>query len=251
MEENKNLKDKILKISVGIVGVLLAILIGFSIWASNAYMPNDEAVATFSSESSVEIDVQGKFIVMTPKDTTPTKGFIFYQGAKVEPVSYVPLCKKIAEQGYQVVIPQMPFNLAILSSNKTKEITDYYSNVESWVIGGHSLGGVVATKHALENPKIKGIAYYASYPNGDELKDTDLEVLSIYGSEDGVLKFDSLEKSKEYLPESAEFIEIKGGNHAQFGDYGKQKGDNDATIGEQEQQEEAVNYTIKLLEKID
>lgn len=251
MGDNKNIKSKILKILVVIVAFFLLGLMAFSIWASNSYLPSDEAVAAFSGDSTVDIDVKGKFIVMTPKNTNPKKGFIFYQGAKVEPISYVPMCKKIAEEGYLVVIPQMPFNFAILSSNKTKEITDYYSEIESWVIGGHSLGGVVASKHALENPKIKGVAFYASYPQGDELKNSNLNVISIYGSDDGVLKFDNLEKSKENLPSSAEFIEIEGGNHAQFGDYGVQKGDNEASINKEAQQEEAVFYTLKLLEKIE
>ena len=33
---------------------------------------------------------------------------------------------------------------------------------------------------------------------------------------------------------------IEGGNHAQFGDYGRQSGDADATIGRDDQQAQAV-----------
>ena len=43
-------------------------------------------------------------------------------------------------------------------------------------------------------------------------------------------------------------VVIEGGNHAQFGNYGKQKGDADATISREEQQNIAVEAVGKFLE---
>ncbi|MGE7649593.1 alpha/beta hydrolase [Peribacillus frigoritolerans] len=40
---------------------------------------------------------------------------------------------------------------------------------------------------------------------------------------------------------------IAGGNHGQFGVYGKQKGDNEATISAKKQQEEMIAVTKKWL----
>jgi hypothetical protein len=43
-------------------------------------------------------------------------------------------------------------------------------------------------------------------------------------------------------------VVIEGGNHAQFGNYGKQKGDPDATISREEQQDKAVEAIKEFLE---
>jgi len=59
--------------------------------------------------------------------------------------------------------------------------------------------------------------------------------LTVYGT------FNSnLEKDIHY---KENIVVIQGGNHAQFGNYGKQKGDPDATITAEEQQ----NITVKAV----
>jgi hypothetical protein len=45
-------------------------------------------------------------------------------------------------------------------------------------------------------------------------------------------------------------VPIEGGNHAQFGYYGPQPGDAPATISREEQQIQAVDATVALLERI-
>ena len=44
-------------------------------------------------------------------------------------------------------------------------------------------------------------------------------------------------------------MEIEGGNHAQFGNYGPQKGDLPATISAQDQQAQTVEAIANFLEK--
>lgn len=143
----------------------------------------------------------------------------------------------------------MPLNFAIFSPNKAQDI-DQYKNIKTWVIGGHSLGGVMASKFASENDNIDGVVLLASYPQGEELKNLEKEVLSIWGDKDGVLNFENLKESKENLPPDTQFIELKGGNHAQFGDYGMQKGDNKATISAQEQTNKSAQEIIDLLKEL-
>ena len=108
----------------------------------------------------------------------------------------------------------------------------------------------MAAKYASENSNIKGVIFYASYPQGDELKDSNIEVTSIYGSLDGVADLEKIIGSKDLLPTSTTFVEITGGNHAQFGSYGEQSGDNPAEISADEQIEKAANASIELLDKI-
>jgi cell division inhibitor SulA len=53
------------------------------------------------------------------------------------------------------------------------------------------------------------------------------------------------------LPETAVKALILGGNHAQFGWYGNQEGDNQASISREAQQEQAVKACLDLLKQIE
>lgn len=240
-------KSKILKSIIIIFSIIAIAVISFIVWTSNNYKPTTEAISILKNEENIDIS-EDDFITFSPKDKKIEKGFIFYPGGKVSEEAYSLLASGIAEEGYLVVIVPMPLDLAVFSPNKAEKVMEKYSDIETWAIGGHSLGGVMASKFASENPKIRGLALYASYPSGDELKDSDIEVVSIYGSEDGVA---DLKKVKgAILSKNSNLFEIKGGNHAQFGSYGEQEGDNKATISEEEQIREAVSITVKMLEKL-
>ena len=231
---------------LGTVGVLLISIIA---WVATSYKPLDLAKNALKSDDKVEVSV-GDLISFTPKEANPTKGLILYPGAKVDAKAYAPLARAVAENGYEVVIADMPLDFAMISPNKAEKAIEKYPNIKSWTIGGHSLGGVVASKFASENEKIDGLVLLASYPMDDKLKNSDVDVLSIWGSEDGVLNFENLDKSKEELPSDTNYVEIQGGNHSQFGDYGEQKGDNKAYISEQEQLIVTQECIVKFLENI-
>lgn len=68
-----------------------------------------------------------------------------------------------------------------------------------------------------------------------DLSETDLAVLSVYGSEDGVLKMDSYEKYRGNLPDDFTESVIPGGCHAYFGSYGPQDGDGSPEISNEDQ----------------
>ena len=190
-------------------------------------------------------------ITYTPKGKEATKGFILYPGAKVDAKAYAPLCKAIAENGYEVIILDMPLNFAMLAPNKAEKVIKEHEHIKSWAVGGHSLGGVVASRFAAKNKNVDGVVLLASYPSNDDLKQLGKEVVSIWGSKDGVIKFENLIESKDKLPEDTTYVEIEGANHAQFGDYGKQKGDYDALISEEKQLNITLNSIVKLLKNID
>lgn len=245
-ENEKRKNSKILKI---ILGTILSFIIIFFMWASITYKPQELAKASLVSDDIVDVKVD-RFISFTPKNMEPTKGFIFYPGAKVEPEAYAPLCRKIAEQGYEVVIVDMPFNLAIFSYNRGEKVISEYSNIKTWVVGGHSLGGTMAAKFASSNKMVDGVVLLSSYPIGEELKNIGKEVLSIWGSKDGVVNFESLVKSKEKLPDDTTYLEIEGANHSQFGDYGHQKGDGIPIIDREEQIDITSKNILSFMDKI-
>lgn len=243
--KNKTFK----KLGFILLGLIIIALIFIVSFFTTSYGPSTQAMANLEDSTLVDVTVDN-FISFAPENTTATTGLIIYPGAKVEPEAYAPLANKIAQAGYEVIITPMPLNFAIFDSNAADEVISKFPNIKNWVISGHSLGGVMAAKYASENSNIKGVIFYASYPQGDELKDSNIEVTSIYGSLDGVANLEKIVGSKDLLPTSTTFVEITGGNHAQFGSYGEQSGDNPAEISVNEQIQKAANASIELLDKI-
>ena len=171
---------------------------------------------------------------------------ILYPGAKVEYTSYAPLMYKLASNGVDCFLIEMPFNIAFFNPNAADSIIDNYK-YNNWFIGGHSLGGVVASSYANKNDKIEGIIFLASYstkPLNDNLR-----ILSIYGDLDGVLNKKSYNKSKKNWNDNYIEYVIEGGNHAGFASYGNQKKDNKATITNEEQQNITVEKIIDFINK--
>lgn len=249
-KDNKTIKPSAMKkIMIGLATILVVAVIGFVVWANITYKPQNLAEEALVSNRNVEVSIN-KFISFSPIGKTPTKGFIFYPGAKIEPEAYAPLCKAIAEQGYQVVIVPMTLNLATLSINKGDQVIDKYQSIDTWVVGGHSLGGTMAAKFASNNNEVDGVVLLASYPMGDELKDLGKDVLSVWGSKDGVLNYKDLISAKDNLPSDTTYVEIEGANHSQFGDYGLQKGDNDAIVSQDKQLSVTTKSILKFLKNI-
>lgn len=248
-DNNKELKHR--KIKKGLVIALVGIILMAITWVNTPYIPQSLAKEALISDNNVDVNDNGDYLSFTPKNTKVTKGFIFYPGAKVKKEAYAPLLKEISKNGYEVVAVDMPFNMAIFGKNKAKIVIEDYPNIEQWSIGGHSLGGVMAAKFAGDNNVIDGVVLLSSYPMGNELKNLGKEVISLWGSKDGVINFNSLYSSKDKLPADTTYVDIEGGNHAQFGDYGKQKGDNEAIISQEEQLDVASKNIVQFLNSID
>ncbi|EUJ26492.1 hypothetical protein MFLO_14067 [Listeria floridensis FSL S10-1187] len=213
--------------------------------------PSENAMQAANETSKVDVLESDNTLIFEPKETTNKVSIILYPGAFVNALSYAPLAKNLAEHGYKTYIPEMPFDLAVFGKNKAEAIIDQNRD-EEFVIGGHSLGGVMASRFANEHAdQLKGIFYLASYPDKKgEIKGTNLAALSITATRDGVLNQTKYKENKRYLPNDTTFTEIKGGNHAQFGSYGKQNGDRKATISEEKQTSETSQAMISWLEKI-
>ncbi|MDK2584784.1 alpha/beta hydrolase [Romboutsia sedimentorum] len=245
-EKKSNIKRKLL-LGIGISSVIA--VLGTFIWLTQTYSPKETAKAALVSNKNVDVKIND-YISFTPKNVEATKGFILYPGAKVEPEVYAPFCEKIAEKGYEVVIIESPLNIPLLGKNEAEKVMNDYRDITHWVVGGHSLGGVAASDFASKNNMVDGVVLLASYPMNDDLKKMGKEVLSIWGSKDGVVNFKDLIKSREKLPESTTYVEVEGANHSQFGDYGLQRGDNEAIITSERQMNITYKNIVKFLENI-
>ena len=222
--------------------------IGFVVWAETPLGPAPEALSALESDSKVTVTIDS-YITFQPRDAQPTTGFIFYPGGRVDYRSYAAPLHEIAAQGYLVILVPVRLNLAFFEINAAQPAIDAHPEIQYWVVGGHSLGGVASAVFAKDNPKIAGLIFWASYPADDSYKNSDIKVVSIYGTNDmaGVQKF---EETKKLLPQDTQFIVIDGGNHAQFGDYGPQPGDKPATISRAEQQKQTVEASANFLREL-
>ena len=233
MKKHKRLK-------LGVVAVLLLCGV-FWAYAADFYRADDIAMAAISSAATVTIVQKGNTLDYIPEDAET--GLIFYPGGKVEYTAYAPLTRALADNGVLGVLVRMPLNLAVLDVNAANSIPEQYPQINHWYIGGHSLGGSMAASHAANNTSAyDGLVLLASYSTAD-LRASGLPVISIFGSQDGVL---NMEKYAEYrcnLPAAFEEHIIEGGCHAGFGSYGTQDGDGVPTITGEAQ----IAETVRLL----
>ncbi len=211
----------------------------------NDYYHSDESVQEYLSGeglvSATEMK-EGLYLDGPGEDTA----MIFYPGAKVEYTAYLPLFHKVAEQGIDCFLMKMPCNLAVLGQNKADKIIDSY-DYEHWYLSGHSLGGAMAASYASGHLEtLDGLVLLAAYPT-KSLESENFSVVSIYGSEDGVLNMEKVKDGTAFMPADYTEVCIEGGNHAQFGDYGEQKGDNDAVISREEQQDKTVTAILQMI----
>jgi hypothetical protein len=231
MEEKKR---KVLKRILTALGILLILAGAFFIYTGIYYHADNGFIDSYQTEVKLrETELPSGDIVFDPLDAKI--GFIFYPGGKVEHTAYIPLMREIASKGYLCILCRMPFRLAIMDIHRADNYIGGYEGIKTWYIGGHSLGGVSAAFEAADREgKVKGLVLLGAYSSKDISKG-DIRVLSIYGSEDKVLKMDKYEKNRDKLPSSMTETIIEGGCHAYFGAYGAQKGDGVPSITNEEQ----------------
>ena len=216
------------------VAIFALLLCAGLIYLENYYHADDEAITAFSVNRTVtEWTLAGGETVFDPGNAKI--GLIFYPGGKVEETAYAPLMRTISSKGILCVLCRMPFRLAVFDTHAADDVREALPEIEYWYIGGHSLGGAVASIEVNAHPGVyKGMILLASFSN-DDLSGEPLRVLSIYGSEDRVLDREAYEQAKEKLPHDVTEKVIAGGCHAGFGMYGAQDGDGTPAITSGEQ----------------
>ena len=234
---------KIIRVSLIIV---LSLAMACGVYVSDYYHADLQAYDKPLVQVETKV-LEDDTLVYQPEH--PIAGFIFYPGGKVEYTAYEPLMKELANQGILCILVKMPFNLAVLDMNKADGLQAQFPEIETWYIGGHSLGGSMAASYLEKNNSdYQGLILLASYSTAD-LSSTALDVLSIYGSEDKVLNKEKYQKYLVNLPSDYQEKIIEGGCHAYFGMYGLQKGDGIPTISNMTQIQETTNEIINFIVK--
>ena len=252
MKKTQSSTKKIRKwLLVAFVVVIVGLLFWGIQWATFARPPLPEAIRALESNEFVDV-VQAPWLTFSSTQDAPTTGFIFYPSGRVDPRAYASLVRAIASEGYLVVIPEMPINMAVFNPNIADEIIAYYPGISRWAIGGHSVGGTMAAQYTDKHPEIiEGLAIWASYPaDSTDISGLDIPVISIYGSREERVNDASIGERKHLLPEDTLYIRIEGGDHHQFGAYEINPEDHLATTSRASQHEQIIQATLELLEVI-
>ena len=218
----------------------VALMVGALGWIAavawlRPFSAQEPALAAMQSSGGVQVSESATRIVLEPADAASDTGVFFQPGAKVEARAYAAVLRPLAESGHRVVIVKQPLGIAFLSMGSFDAVRDAYPDTTSWVVGGHSLGGTVASIQADDRDDdtsgaARGLLLYASYPASDMSGSLTARVLSISGTNDGLATPEDIEASRANLPPDARFEPIEGAIHSYFGDYGPQPGDGQPTI---------------------
>ena len=209
------------------------------------------AVKALDDGNGVTVEVSRASIRFTPTDERAV-GLAFYPGAKVDPQAYAHVLRPVTEAGFTVVIFKQPYNLAILDSDAANAVIgDRDDTIDRWAVGGHSLGGAMASSYAeSDRDELVGLLLYAAYPVRDMSERTGLAVMSVSGTNDGLATPADIDEHKPDLPASTEYVPIDGAVHSFFGDYGLQNGDGTPAISRTDAQRQIAEASIRFLESL-
>jgi hypothetical protein len=216
------------------------------------YTAIEPALAAMESDSSVLVTESVTSIVLSPHGPYEPNAVLFQPGALVDPRAYAAVLRPLAEAGTTVVIVKQPLGIGFLALGALESARAAHPEVTGWIVAGHSLGGTVAAIQAEEGQAASaaptvGLMFFASYPATDLSDSLTIPVASISGSRDALSTPADIEESKSNLPADATFTAIDGASHAQFGDYGPQRGDNEPTISNNEAREQISTAAVAFV----
>jgi pimeloyl-ACP methyl ester carboxylesterase len=248
----------------------LSALVLMSIGQFFAYRAIGPAPNALQSDAAVQVSFHPTYWLFEPAKDSAKKpqdvGLIFFPGSLVDPAAYAPLARRVAAEGYMVAIFPLPFRCAPSEAYKAavlKHAADMISasarsndstarqSPSHWIIGGHSLGGALAARFGRDYPDLTGglLLIGTSHPRRFDLSRLHADVVKVSGSQDGLASPEEVRQFAKNLPASTRFVEIQGGNHAQFGWYSFQLGDKTPTITQAEQQTQLARTTLDMLQR--
>jgi len=225
---------------------LLAVMAAAVVWL-RPFPATDDALAALVPDDRVDVVETGGWYAFVPRDVAPTAGLVYTPGARVDARAPAPVLRPLAEAGRVVVVLKPPLGIALTSPGQSGAAIAAYDDVDRWAVGGHSLGGVAAAQYAASHDEdVTGLLLHASYPMAD-MSDADLHVTSVWASHDGLTTAADVEASRALLPAGTTFVEVVGGVHAYFADYGPQPGDGQPTVSRATAQAEITQADLALM----
>ncbi|MHA7153821.1 alpha/beta hydrolase [Arthrobacter sp. TMN-50] len=240
--------------------VLLTTLLGLVVSLGTAAAvlltpsPVEEAeVAAVRADPAVRVIDREGYIALLPADGTAETAMIFYPGARTVADAYLPSWAPIVDAtGVAVYLAKMPFGFASLRDDAAQDIIAAEPAVDTWWIGGHSLGGITAARYADTHPDFEGLLLWAAFPERDVVL-TDvpaLEVLAVTGSKDEIVPTEVVRERLAVSAGDADVVEIDGMEHSQFGAYRSIFGDGDPTVSDDDARRMLTRVTTGFLRSV-
>jgi|SRR5215217_627425 len=233
---------------LALLAVLVLLAIAGLVWLLNPSEAEQTALDAALFDPNVSVQQVGEFVVLKPVAAQPSRGILFYPGMHVASEAYIPkLAGVVAATGSGIVIGRPALGIAFLSIGQADEMKSLLPAAKTWYVAGHSMGGAAACMYASSHHEVlEGVMLFGTYC-GSDLSKTDLRVLVVAGSSDGLFSVETIENRLSELPPDTAFDVIDGMNHAQFANYGDQFGDQPATIPDSVAREALVAKVVAFL----
>lgn len=235
-KKEKSLSQKVKKIILFALAFLILALAGFWFYVQiRTYPAESAALETIQNDPFLQIKEERTHYILIPEEIDPVAvPLIYYPGGLVAPEAYLyKMGRAAVELNTAVYVIKAPFNASIFNVNAAGRVMDIHNLDRAWV-GGHSLGGITASRFTLSgDDRIFGLYLFGSYSDRD-LSVFPGPVLSIMGLEDEIINRSNYEEAKAKLPLESLFLEIEGLNHSDFGNYGLQAGDGMSKLNDSE-----------------
>jgi hypothetical protein len=228
-----------IKSSLSAVGL---VVLSFAAWWLAPFPADQVAVDVLEHPVGFDVTDSATSIILQPEGEKTGTSLSFYPGARVDARAYARILSPLARDGIEVTILKPPLGIAFLVSGVSRPDT------RAWAVGGHSLGGV-ATSGAVDRGA-DGLLLWASFPASNISTNTELNVSSIYGTEDALATPTEVIASATDLPPETVFVAAEGAIHSFFGDYGLQPGDGTPTVGRDAAQTDIVGASLDLLRSL-
>jgi pimeloyl-ACP methyl ester carboxylesterase len=212
-------------------------------WLANSMRTRGVDQAMLNSSASITVLDDASALAFLPVSSGGKAALIFICGSGVAAEAYAPLLRPIAEAGHAVFVIKLPYRFAPLESHKLAALARVRDVIAghpqpSWVIAGHSLGGALTARMLLSDAKALSAAVLigTTHPKEDDLSQVPMPLTKVYASNDGIAPRERVLANRALLPRHTRWVEIIGGNHSQFGRYGQQLFDGEASISREQQE---------------
>ena len=232
--------------------ILGALVVATGLLWLRPFAATDAGLRALEPGDGVTVSESATRIRLRPTGRRRGATLVFIPGARVDPRAYAATLRPLAEQGYPVVIVKPALGVGLLARGAASdEARKAARDGQAVAVGGHSLGGTAAAMVVERERAADGLLLWASFPAGDALASwTDLVVTSISGDRDGLATPQDIADSRKDLPPQTRFVVIPGAVHADFGDYGAQRGDGERAIGHEEAQREIIAASLRFMREV-
>ncbi len=240
-----------------LVGAAAVVMLNLALFSGQLIGLPDNVKTALKSDAAVVVteDHKNGFISFQPADIDAiSTGVIIYPEGHMDPRTYAPIGRQMAEAGYLVVFPsrrtQTDFDRTEELA-RIQSVLDSYPAVSSWVLGAHTWGAnIVASCADQFSDSLVAMVFWAPRFNpGLSLADSSLPTLAIWGTLDEE-NTGFLAETRPALPPQTEWVVIEGGNRVSFASFGPMAADVGASIGEAAQQSQAAQITLDFLSSL-